>query len=256
MLCPPQCTLEPQVSQAHRHRALHTASLSLQSQEHTHSDHLLCHGHGPCPGRGLGPGRSLARPLSRSSRWRSRRGPASCARACCRGASLQHTEGEAGGVLGHNSTSLEQAHCTPSPLNAGKLLPGQRGLLCPMVRPGAGPQPEPPPLSSLRLLEGCLCCSFCRLFREAVLSLGTSDFMSICKGTHLCLLPAKGQGLGVTQVQRASASCPAAPSCHAAPTHGGEKAAGPFGQTLSSDIPPGLAGHRKALTRTLRHGGT
>lgn len=165
-------------------------------------------------------------------------------------------EGQAGGVLGHNSTSLEQARCTQSSLNAGKLLPGQRGLLCPMVRPGAGPQPEPPPLSSLRLLEGCLCCSFCRLFREAVLSLGTSDFMSICKGTHLCLLPAKGQGLGVTQVQRASASCPAAPSCHAAPTHGGEKAAGPFGQTLSSDIPPGLAGCRKALTKTLRHGGT
>lgn len=40
------------------------------------------------------------------------------------------------------------------------------------------------------------------------------------------------------------------PSCHTAPTHGGEKAAGPSGQTLSSDIPPGLTEHRKALTRT------
>lgn len=67
---------------------------------------------------------------------------------------------------------------------------------------------EPPPFSSPRLLERCLCCSFCRLFREAVLSRGTSDFMSICKGTHLCLLPAKGQDLSVTQVQRAGASIP------------------------------------------------
>lgn len=124
------------------------------------------------------------------------------------------------------------------------------GLALPQAGPGAAPQPEPPPLSSLRLLEGCLCCSFCRLFREAVLSLGTSDFMSICRGTHLCLLPAKGQGLGVTQVQSVSASSPTAP------THGGEKAAGPFGQTLSSDIPPGLTGCIKALTRTLRQGGT
>lgn len=97
-------------------------------------------------------------------------------------------------------------------------MPGHQGLLCPTARAGrAGPQPEPPPFSSLRLLEGCLCCSFCRLFREAVLSLGTSDFMSICKGTHLCLLPAKGQGLGVTQIQTVSASSPAAPSCHTAP---------------------------------------
>lgn len=136
-------------------------------------------------------------------------------------------------------------------------VPGHQGLLCPTARAGrVGPQPEPPPFSSLRLLEGCLCCSFCRLFREAVLSLGTSDFMSICKGTHLCLLPAKGQGLGVTQVQRASASSPAAPSCHTAPTHGGERAAGPFGPTLSSDIPPGLTGCRKAPTGTLGHGGT
>lgn len=119
-----------------------------------------------------------------------------------------------------------------------------------------GPQAEPPPLSSLRLLEGCLCCSFCRLFREAVLSLGTSDFMSICKGTHLCLLPAKGQGLGVTQVQRASASFPTAPSCHTVPTHGGEKASGPFGLILSSDIPPSLTGWRKSPNRTLGHGGT
>lgn len=125
---------------------------------------------------------------------------------------------EAEGMLQDESISLEQARCTRSPLNAGSVPSAPRlawapGLALPHSRGRErGPRPEPPPFSSPRLLEGCLCCSFCRLFREAVLSLGTSDFMSICKGTHLCLLPAKGQGLGVTQVQRASASSTAAPS--------------------------------------------
>lgn len=107
----------------------------------------------------------------------------------------------------------------------------------------AGSQPERPPFSSPRLLEGCLCCSFCRLFREAVLSRGTSDFMSICKGTHLCLLPAKGQNLGVTQVQRADTSTPQTLSS----THTVWGAAGPFEPNLSLDIPQGLA-----VTKTVR----
>lgn len=118
-------------------------------------------------------------------------------------------------MLWDEGTSMEQAHCPQSPLNTGSIPTPPchvwaSGLALPQGWGAgrAGPQPKPPPFSSLRLLEGCLCCSFCRLFREAVLSLGTSDFMSICKGTHLCLLPAKGQGLGVTQVQRASASSP------------------------------------------------
>lgn len=188
------------------YRALHTLANALISssyhKHHTYNDHLLCLCHGPCHGPGLGPGRSLAQLLPRSSRWRFRRGPASCARACCQGASLkQEGEREAGAALMAESTSLEQARCTLCPSNGGHM-PTTQSLLCPTARAGReGPQPGLSPFSSLRVLEGCLCCSFCRLFREAVLSLGTSDFMSICKGTHLCLLPVKGQGLGVTPVQ-------------------------------------------------------
>lgn len=124
------------------------------------------------------------------------------------------------------------------PAALGALWTHRRVWIPPCGRGGrAGSQPKRSPFSSPRLLEGCLCCSFCRLFREAVLSRGTSDFMSICKGTHLCLLPAKGQNLGVTQVQRAAASTPQAlPS-----THPMWEAAGPFEPNLSLDIPQGLA---------------
>lgn len=215
-----------------------SCSLSLP-QGSTNSKYLLCHGPGPCHGPCLGRGRLLARLPPRSSRWRSRRGPASCARACCPGASLQQTGNrEAGGVL--------QGKTAPwiKPAALGALWMHKKVWVPPRGRGRrAGSQPERPPFSSPRLLEGCLCCSFCRLFREAVLSRGTSDFMSICKGTHLCLLPAKGQNLGVTQVQRADTSTPQTLSS----THTVWGAAGPFEPNLSLDIPQGLA-----VTKTVR----
>lgn len=224
MLCPPQPASELQISHTQNPACVSTCP-DLPSHETTQRaiSHLLCHGPGPCRGPGLGPGRSLAQLLPHSSRWRFHHGPASCARACCPGASLQQMgkerQEECYGMKGPPWGKL----AAPRALwNAGSMptIPSRAwapGLALPHSQGRERGFPaRAPPFSSLRLLEGCLCCSFCRLFREAVLSLGTSDFTSICKGTHLCLLPAKGHGLVVTQVQRAFTSSPAAPSCHTA----------------------------------------
>lgn len=97
-----------------------SCSLSLP-QGSTNSKYLLCRGPGPCHGPCLGRGRLLAQLPPRSSRWRSRHGPASCARACCPGASLQQTGNrEAGGVLQGEDSSLDQASCSRSSLDAQK----------------------------------------------------------------------------------------------------------------------------------------